>query len=107
MSVKSASHVIAEARAIYDQGLREQAAGRIDAAIALFDNALRINPDFPEALCSGGYILQTRGHIQGALAFYGRAIELKPDYFDAYFNRGCILFAQNDLSGAIASFEAA
>ena len=107
MSLKSASQLMDEARVIYDQGLREQAAGRIDAAIGLFDKALRINPDYPEALCSGGYILQMKGHTEGALAFYGRAIELKPDYFDAYFNRGCVLFAQNRLADAIESFEAA
>jgi tetratricopeptide (TPR) repeat protein len=37
------------AQAHYALGLSEQAAGRIDAAIAHFDAALRLRPDFPEA----------------------------------------------------------
>lgn len=107
MSNKLATMPKDSARELYQQGLREQAAGRMDAAIGLFDAALRIKPDYPEALCSGGYILQRNGHIEGALAFYGRAIELKPDYFDALFNRGVILFELKRLPEAISHFQRA
>ncbi len=69
-----------EAESLYRLGLGEQAAGRFDAAIACFDAALRARPDFPQALCSGGYILQSRGHAAGALAFYDRALHFDPDY---------------------------
>ena len=84
------------ANLLYDQGLREQLAGRIDAAIALFDQAMRLKPDFPEALCSGGYILQGGGHAVAALAFYDRALGLKPDHAVAWFNRGCLLMEHNN-----------
>ncbi|HWU62606.1 MAG TPA: tetratricopeptide repeat protein [Ensifer sp.] len=96
-----------EARALYHRGLKEKAEGRLERAIELIDAALAAQPDFPEALCSGGYILQSTGHLDGALAFYGRAIELDPDYFDAFFNRGCIHFAQKRLDLAIADFSRA
>lgn len=96
-----------EARALYHRGLKEKAEGRLERAIELFDAALAAQPDFPEALCSGGYILQTTGHYEGALAFYGRAIELDPDYFDALFNRGCLYFALNRLDLAVADFARA
>lgn len=96
-----------DARALYLRGLKEKAEGRLDNAIAYIDAALASNPDFPEALCSGGYILQTAGHFDGALAFYGRAIELAPDYFDALFNRGCLHFAMKRFDPAIADFTQA
>lgn len=96
-----------EARALYLRGLKEKAEGRLEQAIASFDEALAIEPDFPEALCSGGYILQMNGHFDGALAFYGRAIELEPDYFDALFNRGCLNFALKRLEAATADFAKA
>ena len=96
-----------EARALYHRGLKEKAEGRLERAIEFFDAALAAQPDFPEALCSGGYILQSTGHHEGALAFYSRAIELDPDYFDALFNRGCLLFALNRLDLAVADFTRA
>ena len=107
MTSQAADRTGYEARAHYLMGLKEQAEGRLENAIAQFDAALAIQPDFPEALCSGGYILQITGHRDGALAFYSRAIELAPDYFDALYNRGCIYFALARLPEAIADFEQA
>lgn len=107
MTRQTAAIVKDEARALYLQGLKYQAEGRLDDAIAFFDAALSARPDFPEALCSGGYILQSTGHFEGALAFYGRAIELEPDYFDALFNRGCLAFALKRLPEAIDDFRRA
>ncbi len=92
---------------LYQRGLSEQAAGRLDAAIALIDAALRMKPDFPEALCSGGYILQSRGHDAGALAFYDRALQFKPDYALAWFNRGSLLLAHGQAETALASLDRA
>ncbi len=92
---------------LYQLGLGEQAAGRLDAAIAWFDAALRARPDFPEALCSGGYILQSRGHAVGALAFYDRALHFDPDYAVAWFNRGGLLLAHGDAEAALSCFDQA
>jgi tetratricopeptide (TPR) repeat protein len=74
------------ANILYHEGLREQAAGRFDAAIAPFDQAMRINPDFREASCAGGHILQSKGHAAAALAFCDRASRLKPDCAVAWSN---------------------
>jgi tetratricopeptide (TPR) repeat protein len=84
-----------DARECYALGLRAQAAGQIDVAIAHFDAALRKKPDYPEALCAGGYIMQCRGHAPGALAFYRRAVELNPREFLAWFNMGVLWLGRN------------
>ena len=95
------------AHALYRRALAEQAAGRLDAAIALIDSALRIKPEFPEALCSGAYILQNNGHAAGALAFYDRALKFRPEYAIAWFNRGVLLLAHGNMEAALQSFERA
>jgi tetratricopeptide (TPR) repeat protein len=88
----------------YQYAVQEQASGRLDAAIALLDAALRLKPDFPEALCLGGFILPEQGHSAGALALYEHALALKPDYAVAWFNRGGVLMAQGHLEPALESF---
>lgn len=93
--------------AFYEGGLRAQAMGRLDEAVALIDEALRRRPDFPEALSAGGYILQNRGHAAGALAFYERALALKPDDALVWFNRGGLLLAAGRREEALGSFERA
>jgi Flp pilus assembly protein TadD len=96
-----------EADGLYRRGLTEQAAGRLDPAIAFFDAALKARPDFPEALCSGGHILQSRGHAAGALAFYDRALQFNPDYALAWFHRGGLLLTHGQAEPALASFDRA
>lgn len=104
MMSQAAARTVDEARAHYLLGLKEQSEGRLENAISHFDAALAIRPEFPEALCSGGYILHTTGHPEGALAFYGRALELDPANFDALYNRGCLQFSRSNLPGAISDF---
>jgi Flp pilus assembly protein TadD len=96
-----------EAQDFYRRGLAELAAGRSDAAIALIDAALRVKPDFPEALCTGGSILQSRGHAAGALAFYERAISLKPNDAVAWYNRGSLLLEHRQAEAALCSLDRA
>ncbi len=91
----------------YRRGIAEQAAGRLDEAIGLIDRALRLRPDFPEALSAGGFILQGRGHAAGALAFYDRALTLKPDDAIAWFNSGGLLLEHGDAEAALPRLERA
>ena len=65
--------------ALYGQGVLMWRAGRRQEAVGLLDAALRAKPDFPEALCMGGYILGESGKSAAALQFYRRAIGLKLD----------------------------
>ena len=92
---------------LYRHGLAEQAAGRLDAAIGLFDKALRLRPDFPEALFAGAFILQGRGHAAGALAFYDRALELDPGHAIGWFNSGALLLEHGNAEAALPRLERA
>jgi tetratricopeptide (TPR) repeat protein len=97
----------AEARALFDAGVRAHAAGRTDQGIEAIDAALRIEPDFPEALSFGGFILQQRGHAVGALRFYDRALALEPSDAPTWFNRGVLLFGAKRYEDARESLERA
>jgi tetratricopeptide (TPR) repeat protein len=95
------------ARASFEAGVRAHAAGRIDEAITAIDAALRIEPDFPEALSFAAFILQQQGHRVGALRFYDRALTLKPSDAPAWFNRGLLLHGAGRLDEARESFAKA
>jgi len=59
---------------LYARGVDLWNHGRRQEAIAVLDAALRRNPDFPEALCMGGYILADSGKREAGLEFYRRSL---------------------------------
>jgi tetratricopeptide (TPR) repeat protein len=83
---------------------REQ---RRDKAIQLMDEALRLKPDFAEALCMGGYMLSECGQPQSAMRFYRRALALDASLVVGHVNLGKLLFAAEKFTEALASFAAA
>jgi tetratricopeptide (TPR) repeat protein len=80
---------------------------RRDEAIKLMDQALRLKPDFAEALCMGGYMLSECGQPQSAIHFYRRALELDASLVVGHVNLGKLLFATDRFTEALASFAAA
>ena len=83
---------------------REQ---RRDEAIKLMDQALRLRPDFADALCMGGYMLSECGKPHAAMRFYRRALELDPSLVVAHVNFGKLLFDAGRFAEALARFAAA
>src|SRR3984957_12712521 len=83
---------------------REQ---RRDEAIKLMDDALRLRPDFADALCMGGYMLSECGKPDSAMRFYRRALELDASLVVAHVNLGKLLFSAGRFTEALACFEAA
>ena len=71
------------------------------------DEALRLKPDFADALCMGGYMLSECGKPQSAMRFYRRALELDASLVVGHVNLGKLLFAAGRFAEALASFAAA
>src|SRR5258708_29707347 len=80
---------------------------RRDEAVQLMDEALRLKPDFADALCMGGYMLSESGKPQSAIRFYRRALELDASLVVGHVNLGKLLFGAGPFTEALASFAAA
>src|SRR5271154_6738013 len=78
-----------------------------DKAIKLMDEALRLEPDFAEALCMGGDMLSECGKPDSAMRFYRRALELGAALVVGHVNLGKLLFGAGRFTEALASFAAA
>jgi tetratricopeptide (TPR) repeat protein len=81
--------------------------GREDEAVAHFQKALELNPDFAEAHNNLGNFLFQKGDVDEAMARYQKALELKPDYAIARYNLGNTLIKKGDLDEAMAQFQMA
>ncbi len=92
---------------LYATGVAMWREGRRKEAIALLDAALRKRPDFPEALCMGGYILGKSGKIGPATQFYRRAIDIQLDSPIAWSNLGKLYFDLRCYAKALEGFQAA
>jgi tetratricopeptide (TPR) repeat protein len=76
-------------------------------ALASYDAALALWPDYAEALNNRGNALLDLDRPQEALASYDRALALDPGYVEAQTNRGNALRALDRPEEALASYETA
>ena len=61
--------------------------GKLDEAIAAYNKALSIKPDYAKAYNNMGLALQDQGKLDEAIAAYNKALSIKPDYAEAYCNK--------------------
>jgi tetratricopeptide (TPR) repeat protein len=78
-----------------------------EEALAAFDQALKIKPDFHQAWYYRGSALWNLGRLEEAIASYDQALKFKPDYHLAWNNRGYALKDLGRLEEAIASYDQA
>jgi Tfp pilus assembly protein PilF len=76
--------------ALVTRGAAFMRTGETATAMADFDSALEIDPDYARACHLRGLAREAKGDDEGALADFGRAIELKPDYAAAYYSRATL-----------------
>ena len=91
----------------YRRGNSLRSAGQFEAALASYDAALALDPDYAHAWCNRGVVHQALGRHDSALASYDRAIALAPRDAMAHYNRALLLQQNARWAEALASYERA
>ena len=86
-------------------GMAAHQAGRIDAAIELFNQAISLDPEFPEAHNNLGSALKAQGKLEQAIAEFQKAIELDPLLPEAHSNLGIALSENAHSTTPLRLFE--
>lgn len=97
-----------DAEAYLKRGEAFAGAHKYDQAIADYDMAIRLRPDYAEAYNDRGHAYHWKGgNGDRAIADFTRAIELRPDYPTAYNNRGVVYMAGGHAVRGIPDFDRA
>jgi tetratricopeptide (TPR) repeat protein len=78
-----------------------------DAAIASYKKALKINPNYADALYSMGAALQEQEAFEAAIFSYNQALKIEPKYIEAHLNMGKIFKNKGEIGAAIGSYQKA
>jgi tetratricopeptide (TPR) repeat protein len=88
-------------------GLALDALNRHGEALASYDKALALQPNYVEALYHRGVALRNLKRPAESLASFDRALSVKPDYVDAHSDRGYALQDLKRPAEALASYDRA
>ena len=90
-----------------DRGSAYINVGEYDDAIADYDRAIALDPNYAAAYNNRGVARAHKGDYDSAIADYDRTIALDPNYAAAYDNRGTVKAHKGDYDGAIADYDRA
>ena len=79
---------LSDAEKHYNDGLELYEEGRLEEAIAKYDEAIRLDPQYAKAYFNRGLAYGNLGQFQRAIEDSGEAIRLDPQDAKAYNNRG-------------------
>ncbi|WP_414544056.1 tetratricopeptide repeat protein [Nostoc sp. CCY0012] len=79
--------------------------GNMQGAIACYNQALKISPDYTYAYHNRGLARYHLGDKQGAIDDYNQVLKISPDYALAYNNRGLARYHLGDKQGAIDDYN--
>lgn len=89
------------------EAFKDHLAGKLDAAVSQYRNAIAIHPDFAEALNNLGVALKDQNRFREAVVEYQRALKLRPDRADIWNNLGDSLHSLGDTVSAITHYQKA
>ena len=79
--------------------------GRVDEAIAQYQQALQIKPDNAEVHNNLGNVLLQKGQVDEAIVHYQKTLQIKPDSAEAHNNLGNALLQKGRVDEAIAQYQ--
>jgi tetratricopeptide (TPR) repeat protein len=93
--------------AYVNRGAAYQKQGRLDRAIADYEEAIALDPSSERAYISLGTAYELLGQLDRAMAAVDKAIALNPSSYEAYRNRGILFEKMMQLESAIDDFTRA
>ena len=88
-------------------GVALQADGRVTEAIASYDRAIALQPDYAPAYNNLGTALRASGRLTDAAAAYQHALSLREEYPEAHYNLANVLTDQGKAAEAADHFRVA
>lgn len=98
--------ISASAVSRHEEGIAHYKQGRLGEALACYEQALGVLPDFPAALNSKGFVLQDLGRIDEARDCFARAVQLAPELAIARLNLGLAQLKLGDWQSGWEHYEA-
>ncbi|OUL35504.1 serine/threonine-protein kinase [Nostoc sp. 106C] len=92
---------------LYKQGNTLYDLQRYQDALAAYNKAVDIRPNYAQGWYGRGNSLSALKQYKEALAAYDKAIQIQPDYLEAWSSRGFVLENSQRYKEAIASFDKA
>lgn len=93
------------AQEYFERGLKHHNLANYDFALADYNEALLLLPDFVEAYNNRGLVKYQQGDYDGAIKDYDQVIRRKPDFAESYHNRGLARHSRGDYDGAIEDYN--
>jgi tetratricopeptide (TPR) repeat protein len=87
------------------RGVALEKAGRVREAIQIYQQVLRIRPDYPEAHHNLAVALEQSGESNAALEHYEQALRLNPNLGEPYYNMGVALERAGNTNEAVRHYE--
>lgn len=98
---------IQEAQAYNDRGVTLAEQGKIEQAIAAFNQAIKIYPTFENAHNNLGLALSSQNQFAEAVAAFKQALAINPQNLETYNNLGIALGSQGNFIEAVTVFNIA
>jgi predicted O-linked N-acetylglucosamine transferase (SPINDLY family) len=98
---------IAEAELRNQDAIRLAQKGKLDSAIACWQAAISLHPEYIDAYYNMGTAQVESGDLEDAITSFQTTIELDPNHANALYNLGLALSRQDKLDEAIAAYDQA
>ncbi len=105
VSAADLQQVPKDAKKNYDNGLKRARENKLEEAVALFQAAIRIFPEYLAAINKLGEQFRALKRPDEAQAAFEKAIAINPKYALPHINMGILLFDQKRYDEAIVSLE--
>lgn len=97
----------AAAMQLIDEGNELEDQGRLDDALAFYENAVRLAPGLARGHLNVGNICYARGDLDGAIEAYRRGLMRQPDHAGGHYNLGNALLAARQPESALTAYDRA